>query len=41
MSHGGKKLVVEQKVSFHHPLERWVALLEEHHWPQNLILELG
>lgn len=41
VSHGGKKLVVVQKVSSHHPLEHWVALLEEHHWPQNLILELG
>lgn len=41
VSHGGKKLVGGQKVSSHHPLEHWVALLEEPHWPLSLILELG
>lgn len=40
-SRGGKWLVVAQKVSSHHPLEHWAALLEGPQWPQRLILELG
>lgn len=41
VSHGGKKPVVEQKVSSRRPLEHWGALLEAHRWPQSLGLELG
>lgn len=41
MSRGEKWLAAEQKASSHHPLAHWVALLEEHHWLQSLILELG
>lgn len=39
--HGEKKLEGEQGVSSRHPLQNWVALLEEQRWPQSLILELG
>lgn len=41
VSHVGRWLVGEQRVGFHHSLERLMALLGEHHQPQSSKLKWG